>query len=241
MPVAWSKFTLGVRLSFRHRSVFLWNNPPPANSDLDVLTTLYEAERAAGSSVLTNTFGLWFAATTYITFAFSALHVLGDKGPPSPLILYALPYPACAFAGYHMILFGIGLVRSKSIEKIERALMASAPETIMQSWERNPKPSHIGSRAETDWTDFKKAKCSMKFVAAVAYPAPYILATVLVFVCLRAAHQVRTQDWLYIIVVAVYTIIGLGIIWLSARTFLHIADSRLRDLIFGIIKKLLNN
>ncbi|ORA37692.1 hypothetical protein BST13_07580 [Mycobacterium aquaticum] len=70
----------------------------------------------------------------------------------------------------------------------------------------------------------------MKFIAIVAYPAPYILAAVLTVVCLHAAHRGFLHDCWYTAVVISYSIIFIGIVWLFVATFLHLADGRLRNI-----------
>lgn len=212
------------------------SNLPKPDSGLNTLVALYGAERAAGTSILTNTLALWFAATTYSTFAFGALHVLttnstpGAASPPvSQFVFYAVPYPACAFAGYHMILFGIGVVRSKSIELIEKDLISHSPHAISKQW--NAIPSRIGSSAETNWTDLIKAKPAMKIIAISSYPAPYVLAGVLVVTSLHQTHKILFQDGPYTICALGYIAFGVTLAWLGVRTILHLMGVRARDLI----------
>ncbi|WP_282783396.1 hypothetical protein, partial [Nocardia sp. CC201C] len=109
---------------------------------------------------------IWIAATTYFTAAFALFIVLfsGDavsniQGATRFWILYALPFPACSFAGYHLILFGTGVIRSKSIEILEESVVSNATrrsdDSVGEFWSKN-----IGSRAETGWTNYYKANGS---------------------------------------------------------------------------------
>lgn len=210
---------------FGRRRTVVWNQiSNPLGSDCsDSLYSLYTAEREAGTSVLTNTLGVWFATTTYITFAFSALHIIKGEIPKGELvpalILFALPYPAIAFAGYHMILFSIGVVRSRSIGILEEQIMQDSTHVIVDAWME--KPPRIGSKAETAWTDLGQAKWSMRITAAVSYPAPYILAGVLAYSCLGQVEDgVLFENWIYTAVVTTYIVAGLAIGWLGVRTLM---------------------
>ncbi|MGU3502999.1 hypothetical protein [Mycobacterium sp. C31M] len=151
----------------------------------DALLALYVAEREAGGVVQTSILVIWIAATTYLTAAFGVIGLLHDK-LDAPYLYYLLPAPACALAGYHLILFGIGVVRSNSIEKLEKGVLRKIHSTDVGMASRDT----FGSAAETNWTTWGKDNLSMTASGVIAFLVPYLSALALTIVCLS---NVSTQ------------------------------------------------
>lgn len=145
----------------------------------DALLALYVAEREAGGVVQTSILVIWIAATTYLTAAFGVIGLLHDK-LDAQYLYYLLPAPACALAGYHLILFGIGVVRSNSIEKLEEGVLRKIHSTDVGTANRDD----YGSAAETNWTTWGRNNLSMTASGVIAFLVPYLSALTLTVVCL---------------------------------------------------------
>jgi hypothetical protein len=199
----------------------------------------YAVERGAGAALQTNVVVIWVAATTYFTAASAAVALIfdGNSGLKEDWnLLYWIPFPACAFAGYHMILFGTGAVRSRSIELVEDVLMTQRQEmsTLRADWQREPfvlwslwgekTRSKIGSRAETDWTNFDKATWPMKIISGIALSVPYFSALVLVILCLgKLNNKTGFENNIYTLSVILYVLYGLLIVALFNQSIRNLS------------------
>lgn len=202
-------------------------NADPKLDPADTAVQLYAAERQAGFSVLTNTIVLWIAATTYFTAAVGVLALMhmwdstqtdtAVRAVPR-LLLYWLPFPACALAGYHVILYDIQASHSQSIAILEKYIVNdNAPVDVKSYWE----VGRIGSRAETDRTewalDFRKIPIMMTGIVALL--VPYVSAFLLTIFCLVNLHQVTGfRDWVYSLTVGLYISFGLSVISLGVQS-----------------------
>lgn len=187
----------------------------PIGSEMEQLASLYSIEREAGFSVQNSLLAVWSAAVTYAGLAIGIYATVLDpeKSPQGGLlfddltkawILLWLPFPAFAIAGYHAILFTIGLVHSRSIGLLENLLAGSAGTTAKGYHAGNL----VGSRAETAWTE--RGAWTMRIVQALAYLPPYlapILLLVLCFVNRSAAIAPASLPW--ILVMAALYLIGI--------------------------------
>jgi hypothetical protein len=194
------------------------------------LADLYAVEREAGSAVQTNLVVIWVAATTYLIAAASALSVLADDKSRLDefwIVLYLLPFPACALAGYHLILFGTGVVRSKSIEMVEAELKRRVTLSSSRHSEIDFDWKKYGSAAETGWNDPGKGPAAMLPVSFGALLVPYLSAIALVVYCfvLLTAHISR-MSCAFIIPLLAYSSYGFFIAWLAVETFRKQGDSR---------------
>jgi hypothetical protein len=183
------------------------------------LSDLYAVEREAGAAVQANIVVIWVAATTYLTAAVAALALFsGGQLGENLMVLFILPIPACALAGYHLILVGTGAVRSKSIELLEKELenlSAVSPHhhALANRWEG------IGSRAETNWNNANKGPAPMPVVSAIALLVPYVSAGLLVYECLRRAlEQVGPNSFAFGAFLAGYLIYAEFVLWLGILT-----------------------
>ncbi len=149
------------------------------------MAALYTIERETGFSVQTNLLTVWIAATTYFTAVLGILAILLTAGDDldnvllKAILMSTLPLPACALAGYHLNLFGIGLIHSNSIELLEQELVNEATDKIQVDYFHK----QIGSRSETAWTDFKYAPIISTINSSVAFMVPYLSAILLSVAC----------------------------------------------------------
>lgn len=211
----------GVNLFSRH--VYYLALPAAAPpGDETAVASLYAVEREAGNSVQVNMVVLWVAATTYLMAAAGITAVvLSDEGPQfstftEEVLFGFLPAPACAIAGYHLILFGISQVRSNSIHLIEEALVDSLPTALKTKWSQ--RPSRIGSQAETDWTDIgnRDVKKSMKVTSVFAFAVPTASSAALIFIAAFQIYNSHGWDtwniWAFLIgyalFAAIYIVLG---------------------------------
>ena len=177
-----------------------------------------------GFSVQSNMLVAWLAATTYFTTAAGVLALVfsfggGETSTAAYIssgvisgIVALIPFPACAIAGYHVILFGIGMVHSKSIALLEDELMDGAIGAVKTNYCNNL----LGSKAETKLTDFGTAGWSMKVSSAVAYVVPLVGAATLVVLSLNYLRiQHSLLSWWFIVAFAVYTAVLIGLIHLA--------------------------
>jgi hypothetical protein len=188
------------------------------------LAEFYAVEREAGAAVQTNIVGVWIAATTYLIAAFVALgsYDSGQIKLTLPALLL-IPFPACALAGYHLLLFGTGVVRSKSIELVERALASESDAALRGKWDR------LGSRAETNWfnPDLRPASLIKGSLATIAvqvcaFLVPYISAGILTGTCLSRVHQQHSMGTTaFFGFLAAYALYGIFVAWLGIRTLLR--------------------
>jgi len=206
-----------------------------ASAVAEALAALYTAERETGFSVQTNLLTVWIAATTYFTAVLGILAFLlktGDTAGSDMLrlrLLCALPLPACALAGYHVNLFGIGLIHSKSIELVEQELINETTATLRLEYSRK----HIGSRSETEWTDFKaQTKRTIRHRIAflsslIAFLVPYISSLLVSYVCRSGVAALGHPGYLkgftvfYTVVLAIIFVSGFITVFLRpdpART-----------------------
>jgi hypothetical protein len=201
------------------------------------LADLYAVEREAGSAVQTNLVVIWVAATTYLIAAGGGLSVLADNARQGdPLvnavwsILYFVPFPACALAGYHLILFGTGVVRSKSIQMVEAELKRRANAISPNSAETKFDWEKFGSMTETEWNDLGKGPAAMLPVSIGAFLVPYFSAILLVGSCYyMLAQHVTNFSWSFTVFFVVslwaYGTFGVFIVWLAVSTFRKQGDS----------------
>lgn len=161
------------------------------------MAALYTVERETGFSVQTNLLTVWIAATTYFTAVLAIFAVLLTAGGDlnnvhlNALLMSALPLPACALAGYHLNLFGIGLIHSDSIELLEQELVNEATVKVRADYS----DKKIGSRSETAWTDFKYAPIIATVSSAVAFMVPYLSAVLLSIACFYGIHRLHLPRW----------------------------------------------
>lgn len=186
-------------------------NLPPASSpgssdpgSQAAIAALYTIEREAGFSVQTNLLTVWIAATTYFTAVLGILALLLDVGKDLDLItkvvlMAALPLPACALAGYHLILSGIGFIRSRSIELLEQELVNAATWKVKNKYHL----AVIGSKGETAWTDREQASWLMQVTSGVAYVVPYLSAVLVTLSC-SLQILITCKVWPAIVVVVLY-------------------------------------
>ena len=192
---------------------------PPRNRE--ALIALYAAERAAGGAVQSSILVIWIGATTYLTTAFGVIALMTKQELDVQYVYYLLPIPACALAGYHLILFGIGVVRSGSIELLEEHLVASA---LGLESKYGLQRRRIGSVAETDWTTWGSKNVSMTVAGVVAFLVPYVSAVVLVIVCLCKVED--KNSWFFPFAILVYLVVGVYIARLGARTVGRLESSK---------------
>jgi len=212
------------------------NFAPDSNSDpAETVRQLYNVERQAGFSILTNTVVLWIAATTYFTAAFGLLALLhlwdtpGDQGASHGIgmttsqaiphiLFYWLPFPAWAIAGYHVIFFDMQAAHSRSISILERNLMSNyVASNIQKLWGEG----QIGSKAETDRTEwgFQLRKIPVVATGIVSLIVPYVSAILLTYVCFTNLHEViQFPDRMYWIAIGLYTAFGVSIIGLGLQS-----------------------
>jgi hypothetical protein len=203
---------------------FYMHGEDPA-PDPPAVASLYAVERQIGSSIQKDILSIWFAATTYFTAAIGIIVLLHNSsiaiGPtPKIWVLFALPLVACAFAGYHLILFGIGAVHSRSIEHLEREMISQTTTAVQKDW--RAVPSRIGSRAETDWTNYGKAEKWMKIAQFVAFLPPYAFAIALAAVALVSIPRMAEYDlwayWAYWPFLAIYIAIAVTYLVLGVKS-----------------------
>jgi hypothetical protein len=201
----------------------LLTEPGSPSPEAQNVAALYTIEREMGFSVQTSLITVWLAATTYLTAALGILALLlgnsSIKGSGTvTLLLYALPGPACALAGYHVILFGIGLIHSKSIELLEREVVNGATQAVKAKYELKS----IGSKSETAWTYFKTASWEMQVTSMVAFLVPYLSASALVVLCGTRLYLVDGGfPWRGLLATAIYAPILLTIMWFGLTTVLR--------------------
>jgi hypothetical protein len=149
---------------------------------------MYSAERQAGFSTQTDLLAVWVAAVTYSGVALGIVasgqidasvdRAQGVTGLAAVIAFVVIPLPAFAIAAYHLILFGIGMIHSRSIAVLELELASKASDAIRSSYAK----SLIGSRAEAVWTE--TSSWLLRPVQGLAYLPPYVGALALLGLCL---------------------------------------------------------
>lgn len=161
--------------------------PEPLPHAVQTAATLYTLERAAGQAAQANLLIIWVASTTYATTTLGVLLIffgdehaakLSDIIDPVVLLLF-LPFPACALACYHVILFGIGSIHSGSIDILEKELLSTASAGMRTAYDDN----RLAAKAETHWSNFGNARTLVRVSQIFAFLVPIGAAAVLTGVC----------------------------------------------------------
>lgn len=183
-------------------------------SESQAVAALYVIEREVGYTIQSNLLTMWIAASTYFTAVVGVLAVLlGSENSLSTgakaALMCALPLPACALAGYHLYVFGIGLIRSRSIELLERELVRDATHAVRRDYADR----RIGSKGETAWTDFRQASPVTTFASIVAFCVPYVSSVIVTYVCFERIDAIGELYGWVLLPGAIYTLM-LAVIFL---------------------------
>src|SRR6266516_1573911 len=85
------------------------------------LSALYQAERQDGATILVASLALIAAALTYLGIA--AILINNSSLPGGAWVSAFLAFPLWVITSYHVLLVGSALVRSSSIELIEKNMI----------------------------------------------------------------------------------------------------------------------
>jgi hypothetical protein len=122
--------------------------------------------------------------------------------------------PACALAGYHLILFGIGVIRSDSIQLLESELVKGTTNVVKREYDG----LKIGSKGETAWTDFKVASTAMRITSGVAFLVPYLSALLLTAYCLYRIYRIDMfTPWPVKCAVGLYGAVLVTLVYFGSR------------------------
>lgn len=193
------------------------------SSNRETVATLYGIERAAGNAVQANLLAVWVASSTYGTAAFGVFLIFFsnlntdrlDSVANPVALLSVLPFPACALACYHAILFGIGSIHSKSIELLEEELICYASQEMRGAYAQN----RLASKAETHWSTFDKRNKELAFAQIVAFLVPLSSAIFMSIVCMvRIGKETDHSAIGLIFLSALYLVSLVFAVILSVRT-----------------------
>lgn len=183
---------------------------------------LYAVERQIGSALQKDTLAVWFAATTFFTAAVGLLVLMQNQTidvdtVAKVWVVLTLPIISCAFAGYHLILFGTSAIRSRSIEWLEMEIIKQCSPSVQRNW--NSSPSEIGSKAETDRVNYGRSGKVVPIVQFFAFLPPYFYALILAAIAIFSLPKltifhvwVYRAYWpfllIYAVILVVYIILG---------------------------------
>lgn len=180
---------------------------------LQVLTMIYQADRADRSTTLTVSLATMGAAVTYLvgTIAFyDKLDLLGWA-------ISLLPVPLVCVAAFHAQLVNLAAVRARSILAIEQTLLAA---TTSPANAPPLEPANIGVTASERATNIHTAPASQRIALVIAYGgvgATYL--AYIAFMLVKASHHM--SGWVTIpAVLYVVLLVPIGFAWRHSTTSL---------------------
>jgi hypothetical protein len=179
---------------------------------LDVLTAIYQSDRADRAANLTVVLATMGVAVTYLvgTIAFyDKLDLLGWT-------IALLPFPLVCVAAYHSQLIHVTAARARSILTLERALLAAT-----QPAPADVDARHIGATASERAINVHLASGSQRLTILIAYGGVgAIYLAYLVFMLIKAGHFLG--GWVAIAAAAYLVLLApIGLAWYRSTRLLN--------------------
>jgi hypothetical protein len=184
---------------------------------LQVLTAIYQSDRADRSNTLTVSLATMGAAVTYLigTIAFyDKLDLLGWA-------ISLLPIPLLCVAAFHAQLVNLAAIRAGSILTLEHALLTATttPDTPTIN------PDAIGVTASEQATNIHTAHTSIRISLAIAYGGVgSIYLAYIAFMLIKAAHHMT--GWITIpALMYIALLVPIGFAWKHSTTNLDLRQT----------------
>lgn len=181
---------------------------------LQILTSIYQADRADRSATLTVSLATMGAAVTYLvgTIAFY------DKIDLLGWAIALLPFPLVCIAAFHATLLNLAALRARSILVLERELLSAAPIPGADM-------SMIGVTASERATNVHTAPRAQKFAVIIAYGGVGIIY--LAYIALMLVKAARhLSGWIAVPITAyVLLLIPIALAWHKSTTLLDFRES----------------
>lgn len=179
-----------------------------------VLTAIYQSERADRSTAFTVSLATMGAAVTYLagTIAFY------DKLDTLGWIIALLPIPMICIAAFHSLLINLAAVRARSIITLENTLLHGIPDP-------NIDLTHIGVTASERATNIHTAATAQRVALIIAYGGVGIVY--LAYVILTLVKATSHIHWWTMIPAITYSglLVPIAASWRHGTTSLKIQPS----------------
>src|SRR5215211_785807 len=155
-----------------------------SSNSIAALGVMYQAERQDQGNLLLTALALIAGAAAYIGVAVALVNSASNPG--NPWVLAFLPFPMWVVTAYHVLLVANALVRSASVEIIEKRLIG-----VLNL--RNEEP-RIGSRAAQRVMNIDEQPTVLRIQSYITYVGVGAVVVAFTVYCLTVAAKSNGWD-----------------------------------------------